>query len=147
MGVGMILPSPYLFDLINYNTLTDSPLKEEIDKYGRVFYKKKISSPSQQKSFSKKKASKRQPLFPQKPSFQKKQEASNVKTSKTENLFEFKQTEIGEIPEEWEVSMIEKLFYLKQGKSLSSKNQTGLYLKPFLRTSKCFLGIFEFNKS
>ena len=140
------LPSPYLFDLVNYNTLTDSPLKKEIDKYGRVFYKKKNSSPSQQKSFSKKKTSKRQPLFPQKPSFQKKQEASNVKTSKTKNLFELKQTEIGTIPEGWEVCMIEKLFDLKQGKSLSSKNQTGLYLKPFLRTSNVFWGHLSLTK-
>ena len=34
------LSSPYLFDLVDYNTLNKSPLKEEIDKYGKVFYKK-----------------------------------------------------------------------------------------------------------
>ena len=70
------LPSPYIFDLVNYNTLNDSPLKEEIDKYGKVFYKKNIFSPSQQKSSSKKKTSKRQLLFPKKPSVQKKQKAT-----------------------------------------------------------------------
>ena len=34
------LPSPYFFDLVNYNTLNNSPLKEEIDRYGKVFYRK-----------------------------------------------------------------------------------------------------------
>lgn len=34
------LPSPYLFDLVNYDTLSESPLKEEIDKYGKIFYRK-----------------------------------------------------------------------------------------------------------
>ena len=35
------LPSPYLFDLVNYNTLNNSLLKEEIDKYGKTLYKKR----------------------------------------------------------------------------------------------------------
>ena len=38
------LPCPYLFDVVNYSTLGDSPLKEEIDKYGKVLYKKIPSS-------------------------------------------------------------------------------------------------------
>lgn len=38
------LPSPYLFDLVNYNILSESPLKQEIDKYGRVLYKKSIKT-------------------------------------------------------------------------------------------------------
>ena len=42
--------------------------------------------------------------------------------------------------------MIEKLFDLKQGKSLSSKNQTGLYLKPFLRTANVFWSHLNLTK-
>ena len=36
------LPCPYLFDVVNYNKLDESPLKQEIDKYGRLLYKKDI---------------------------------------------------------------------------------------------------------
>ena len=97
------LPSPYTFDLVNYNTLNNTPLKEEIDKYGKVFYKKNVFSPSQQKSSVKKKTSKRQSLFPNKPSVQKKQKTNNIKTLKTENLSEFQQTEIGKIPTEQQI--------------------------------------------
>ena len=57
-----------------------------------------------------------------------------------------KQTEIGKMPESWEVVKIEHLFNLKQGKSLSSKKQTGLYLKPFLRTSNVFWGYLNMEK-
>jgi len=58
----------------------------------------------------------------------------------------FKQTEIGAIPEHWETCTIENFFQLKQGKSLSSKNQTGLYLKPFLRTSNVLWGHLDLTK-
>ena len=34
------LPCPYLFDVVNYNGLDESPLREEIDKNGRLLYKK-----------------------------------------------------------------------------------------------------------
>ncbi len=34
------LPSPYLFDLVHYNKLNKCSLKEEIDKYGKIIYKK-----------------------------------------------------------------------------------------------------------
>lgn len=57
-----------------------------------------------------------------------------------------KQTEIGEIPASWEVKEIDSLFHLKQGKSLSSKDQTGRYLKPFLRTSNVFWGYLNLEK-
>ena len=57
-----------------------------------------------------------------------------------------KQTKIGKIPENWEVCSIERLFDLKQGKSLSSRNQTGLYLKPFLRTSNVFWGHLDLTR-
>ena len=57
-----------------------------------------------------------------------------------------KQTEIGPIPQHWKVHCIDDLFNLKQGKSLSSKNQTGLYLKPFLRTSNVFWGYLDLKQ-
>ncbi|MDE0118776.1 MAG: restriction endonuclease subunit S [Bdellovibrionales bacterium] len=71
---------------------------------------------------------------------------SSKKISKTEHSFAFKQTEIGEIPANWSVCIIDDLFDLKQGKSLSSKNQTGMYLKPFLRTSNVFWGRLDLKR-
>ncbi len=57
-----------------------------------------------------------------------------------------KQTAIGFFPPYWDIKCIEDLFYLKQGKSLSAKNQTGLYLKPFLRTANVFWGYLDLSK-
>ncbi|SHK34263.1 Nucleotidyltransferase domain-containing protein [Anaerobranca californiensis DSM 14826] len=34
------LPLPYYFDIVNYETIKDEDLKQEIDKYGIDFYKK-----------------------------------------------------------------------------------------------------------
>jgi len=48
----------------------------------------------------------------------------------------FKETEIGLIPEDWEVVRLGEVFEVKQGKQLSSKeSKEGKTLKPFLRTS------------
>jgi len=48
----------------------------------------------------------------------------------------FKETEIGLIPEDWEVVKLGEVFEVKQGKQLSAKeNRDGKVLKPFLRTS------------
>jgi type I restriction enzyme S subunit len=44
------------------------------------------------------------------------------------------------LPEDWDIAKIGTAFDIKQGKSLSSRNQTGAYLKPFLRTSNVFWG-------
>ena len=93
------LPSPYLFDLVNYNTLNESPLKEEIDKYGKGFYNK-ITETSQ--SYSKKKSLHKQKLFLKQDSFPQqkvlseqklflqKQKSSNTGTSKIKPSFAFK---------------------------------------------------------
>ena len=35
------LPTPYLFDVVNYNKLSNNPLKKEIDQNGKIFYVKK----------------------------------------------------------------------------------------------------------
>jgi type I restriction enzyme S subunit len=51
-----------------------------------------------------------------------------------------KDTEIGRMPESWEIRTIESIFQMKQGKSLSSRKHTGEYLKPFLRTANVFWG-------
>lgn len=32
------LPTPYKFDVINYNSIDNPKLKDNIDKYGKVFY-------------------------------------------------------------------------------------------------------------
>ena len=93
------LPCPYLFDLVNYSLLNDSPLKKEINKYGRVFYKKMHSSLARQKSISKKQSS--QISFPL-------WRESSKKISKTKYSFALKKTEIGEIPKEWTVIPFEK---------------------------------------
>ena len=53
---------------------------------------------------------------------------------------------IQKIPAHWNIKEIEDLFELKQGKSLSAKNQTGLYKKPFLRTSNVFWGYLNMKK-
>ena len=69
-----------------------------------------------------------------------------LKTSKNNKSLTLKQTELGPLPQNWKLMKIENLFNLKQGKSLSSKNQTGLYLKPFLRTSNVFWGYLDLTK-
>lgn len=35
------LPAPFLFDVTDYNRITNEELKNHIDKYGKVFYKTK----------------------------------------------------------------------------------------------------------
>ena len=48
----------------------------------------------------------------------------------------FKETEVGPLPEEWEVVRLGEVFDVKQGKQLSSKeSKEGKTLRPFLRTS------------
>lgn len=44
------------------------------------------------------------------------------------------------LPNDWTIAKIGALFDIKQGKSLSSRKQTGAFLKPFLRTSNVFWG-------
>ena len=36
------LPTPYLFDVVNYNALNKKPLQKEIDQQGVILYIKKI---------------------------------------------------------------------------------------------------------
>jgi type I restriction enzyme S subunit len=50
------------------------------------------------------------------------------------------------LPEDWRVAKIGTAFDIKQGKSLSSRKQTGIYLKPFLRTSNVFWGRLDLSQ-
>jgi type I restriction enzyme S subunit len=49
------------------------------------------------------------------------------------------------LPEDWDVVKIGSVFDIKQGKSLSSRKQTGEYLKPFLRTSNVLWGRLDLS--
>lgn len=110
------LPSPYLFDLVNYSTLNESPLKEEIDKHGKVLYRKSAEIPSslkQNKSFVKKQQA-----------FLHEFKVDEIKTLDTERAFEFKQTEIGEIPKDWEVCSISEIGDVITGTTPKTSNET-----------------------
>ena len=59
----------------------------------------------------------------------------------------FKMTELGALPEEWEVVRIGDVFEVKQGKQLSSKEKAdGKVRKPFLRTSNLLWGKVDITK-
>jgi type I restriction enzyme S subunit len=49
------------------------------------------------------------------------------------------------LPEDWNIAKIGAVFDIKQGKSLSSRKQTGKHLKPFLRTSNVFWGRLDLS--
>jgi len=51
-----------------------------------------------------------------------------------------KQTEIGEIPESWEVVRFDSIFDVQQGKAVSPKSRVGLRRRPFLRTINVLWG-------
>ena len=49
-----------------------------------------------------------------------------------------KQTEIGLVPESWEVVRVDSAFEIQQGKQVSKKNREGTNQRPFLRTKNVF---------
>ena len=55
----------------------------------------------------------------------------------------FRETEIGQLPDEWPVVTIGDLFDIQQGKALSHKNKTEGSKKPFLRTANVFWGYLD----
>jgi len=58
-----------------------------------------------------------------------------------------KETEIGMMPEDWNIVKLGKIFNVKQGKQLSSKESIeGKRKKPFLRTSNIFWGKIDLSK-
>ena len=50
----------------------------------------------------------------------------------------FKLTDLGPLPEEWEVVWLGEVFAIQQGKALSQKKNKGLRPRPFLRTSNVY---------
>jgi len=57
-----------------------------------------------------------------------------------------KETEIGLVPESWELHSIDDMFEIKQGKQLSAKTRIGDNQKPFLRTANVFWGRIDLSK-
>ncbi|QOJ27639.1 MAG: restriction endonuclease subunit S [Ignavibacteriales bacterium] len=57
-----------------------------------------------------------------------------------------KKTEIGMVPESWEVVEIKSLFEILQGKQVSKTNRIGKNQKPFLRTANVFWGNIDFSE-
>ena len=49
-------------------------------------------------------------------------------------------TEIGIVPEEWEITTLGELFHIQQGKALSPKSRAGKSPRPFLRTANVLWG-------
>jgi type I restriction enzyme S subunit len=56
---------------------------------------------------------------------------------------DFKKTEIGYLPRDWDLVRLGDLFEMQQGKAVSRKNRVGLSPKPFLRTANVFWGRLE----
>jgi|LSQX01.3.fsa_nt_gb type I restriction enzyme S subunit len=57
----------------------------------------------------------------------------------------YKETEIGVLPEDWEVVRLREVFQVKQGKALSPKHRKGINPKPFLRTANVFWGRIDIS--
>lgn len=58
----------------------------------------------------------------------------------------FKQTEIGPLPENWDVVSLGDLFEVQQGKAMSPQTRVGLFPTPFLRTSNVLWGRVDLNE-
>ena len=56
-----------------------------------------------------------------------------------------KETEIGPIPEDWEVTKLGNLFEIQQGITLCREPSPGKLLRPFLRTSNVFWGKIDLS--
>jgi type I restriction enzyme S subunit len=52
----------------------------------------------------------------------------------------FKMTELGPLPEEWEVARLGELFEIQQGKALSPRTRAGARKRHFLRTANVLWG-------
>jgi type I restriction enzyme S subunit len=57
-----------------------------------------------------------------------------------------KETEIGLVPESWEVVKINEIFDIQQGKQVSKSNRVGNNQKPFLRTINISWGEIDLTK-
>ncbi|MEP0826679.1 MAG: restriction endonuclease subunit S [Nitrososphaera sp.] len=59
---------------------------------------------------------------------------------------EFKDTEIGSIPFDWDLATLGELFDIQQGKSVSPENRKGVSPHPFLRTANVLWGRLDLTK-
>ena len=57
-----------------------------------------------------------------------------------------RKTEIGLVPESWEMVRINEVFNIQQGKQVSKSNRIGDNQKSFLRTANIFWGKIDFNE-
>jgi type I restriction enzyme S subunit len=57
-----------------------------------------------------------------------------------------RETEIGLVPESWEIVRINEVFNIQQGKQVSKSNRIGDNQKSFLRTANIFWGKIDFNE-
>lgn len=57
----------------------------------------------------------------------------------------FKETEIGLVPEHWEVVRLGEIFEIQQGKALSPKSRFGSRMRPFLRTANILWGRIDLS--
>lgn len=57
----------------------------------------------------------------------------------------FKQTEIGLIPEDWEVARLGEVFHMQQGKAMSPESRLGISPRPFLRTINALWGRIDLS--
>ena len=59
---------------------------------------------------------------------------------------DFQMTELGPLPQEWQVVRLGEVFDITQGKSLSAKQNKGIRPRPFLRTSNVYWGYLDLSK-
>ncbi len=57
----------------------------------------------------------------------------------------FKLTELGLLPEAWQVVRLGEVFEIQQGKSLSPKSRSGSQMRPFLRTANVLWGRIDLS--
>jgi type I restriction enzyme S subunit len=62
-----------------------------------------------------------------------------------ENFPPLQETEIGPIPEHWQVVRLGEVFEIQQGKSLSPKSRMGSRKRPFLRTANVLWGYIDLS--
>jgi len=67
-----------------------------------------------------------------------------IDNQKSQTKFtDYKMTELGPLPQEWDVVRLGEVFSIQQGKQLSQKNRIGNNQKYFLRTANVFWGFID----
>jgi len=61
-------------------------------------------------------------------------------------MSEYVQTEVGTIPPEWKVARFDALFFVQQGKQVSTRNRAGENQRFFLRTRNIFWGQLDLSE-